>query len=325
MLSDLNTPLWPSTLAATAHGLACGALQPIATTHECVADGGIPFVVRIAANLVRKERAAAVRQTAKGEDFNPFLPYDPDLFVADLSPTHVCILNKFNVVDHHLLMVTREFEDQATALTAQDFEAMWQVLREIDGLAFYNGGKGAGASQKHKHLQLVPLPSNHASKGLQNEPRLPLEAVFDFRELQVGCPDSLAALPFAHSLVRLDPAWAKDPTQAGAETKALYDQLLRAVALSPEPPCADDSPAHNLPAHLPANTPVHNPVHYPAGAYNLLATRNWLLVVPRQAEACAGISVNALGFAGSFFVKDLDQLMQLRAIGPLSILKAVAR
>ncbi|NIO40609.1 MAG: phosphorylase, partial [Burkholderiales bacterium] len=38
---------------------------------------------------------------------NPFLPYGKDLFVSDISETHLALLNKFNVIDYHLLIVTR--------------------------------------------------------------------------------------------------------------------------------------------------------------------------------------------------------------------------
>ena len=95
---------------------------------------------------------------------NPFLPYDADLWVTDISQTHICLLNKFNVIENHILVVTRVFEDQESLLTAEDFEAMWICMAEFDGLAFYNSGPIAGASQQHKHLQIVPLPL--APKGL---------------------------------------------------------------------------------------------------------------------------------------------------------------
>lgn len=60
---------------------------------------------------------------------NPFLSYDEALWVAHLSDTHTCLLNKFNVVPHHALVVTREFQRQTDPLTAADFEATLQLLR----------------------------------------------------------------------------------------------------------------------------------------------------------------------------------------------------
>ena len=48
---------------------------------------------------------------------NPFLPYEEDLYVRHLEPNHVLLLNKFNVVENHLLVVTREFESRQTPST----------------------------------------------------------------------------------------------------------------------------------------------------------------------------------------------------------------
>jgi ATP adenylyltransferase len=152
--------LWNKIQYQTRHALDCGALQPIDTHYEFLEEGGMRFLVRILANLARKEEANQAQEATKksGKDFNPFLPYEEDLFVADISSTHLCLLNKYNVVDHHILIVTRDFEDQDTWLTEADFRALVACMMEIDGLAFYNGGRLAGASQRHKHLQLVPPP-----------------------------------------------------------------------------------------------------------------------------------------------------------------------
>jgi len=42
-------------------------------------------------------------------------------------------------------------------------------------------------------------------------------------------------------------------------------------------------------------------------AYNLLVMREWMVLVPRCRECFEGGSVNALGFAGCFFVRDFEQ------------------
>ena len=46
-----------------------------------------------------------------------------------LSPTHTLLLNKFNVVAHHVLVVTRQFESQQDPLNVQDMEATWAVMQ----------------------------------------------------------------------------------------------------------------------------------------------------------------------------------------------------
>ena len=149
--------LWSSILERTAQALECGVLHTIPTDCTFVEQDGVNFIVRLAPSLEAKEEQ---RKKVSGQECppNPFLPYDDELFVADISDTHVCLLNKFNVVEYHILIVTCSFEDQESLLTLDDFHAMWLCLAEFDGLAFYNAGTIAGASQLHKHLQMIPLP-----------------------------------------------------------------------------------------------------------------------------------------------------------------------
>ena len=74
----------------TAAALASGALQPIATEQEVVEDQGVPFIVRSVSSLARKHAALPTPSPPgspppPGERFDPFLPYDPALLVAELS------------------------------------------------------------------------------------------------------------------------------------------------------------------------------------------------------------------------------------------------
>lgn len=230
---------------ATARALASGALQPIATQTEVI-DG---FVVRAASTLAAK--AAAVQRT------DPLGDYEPDLFVGDVGSTHYVLLNKYPVVPHHLLIVTRRFAPQEELLDAADFDALAALIGELDCLGFYNAGRDAGASQARKHLQLVPAA-------------VPLEGLI-----------TRGALPFRHAyapLPRLD------------ALHRLYRELIAPWAAMP---------------------------------YNLLATRRWLLVVPRRQEHYQSISVNALGFAGSLFVRNSDELALVRGAGPMNVLRGV--
>ena len=89
---------------------------------------------------------------------NPFAAPEPALVVADAGPAHRCLLNKYPVLSRHLLIITRAFEPQERLLTAADLAAVWPWMIALGGLTFYNGGPVAGASQGHKHLQVIPLP-----------------------------------------------------------------------------------------------------------------------------------------------------------------------
>ncbi len=289
--------LWASVIEKTEQALRCGALQPIPTKYEFVEQSGIHFLVRTLSNLACKDKAKQQQDKAAtaGKEFNPFLPYDEDLFVGDISGTHVCLLNKFNVIDHHLLIVTRSFEEQSTWLTWQDFQAMWVCLAEAEGLAFYNAGKTAGASQRHKHLQLIPLPFTFMG------PKVPIEPALASATFQ-GAVGTTPDFPFVHAIARLDACWTKSPSAAAEITLKCYYALLGAVGLY--------------------DVGVSNQRQF--GAYNLLVTRQWMLLVPRTQEYFESISVNSLGFAGALLVRDEQQMKLLKDYSPLAVLRNVA-
>lgn len=282
--------LLTSLLERTAHARRCGAIDSIPTASEVIEQSGVEFQVRIVTAPAKKENAKAAQPNA-----DPFLPYDPDLFVAPISPTHVALLNKFYVVEHHLLIVTRAFEDQQVQLTHKDCDALLIALTEIDGLAFYNAGTVAGASQPHKHLQLIPLTDSTA-------PRLPIEPLLRFVQM-AGATGTVPGLPFLHAYAPMDPDWINPQKDSSASLLACYHKLLRAVG-------------------LPVDAAVGS--HATTAPYNLLATRQWLLLVPRSQECFEGISINALGFAGALLVKDAAQSATLRAHGPMTALQRVA-
>lgn len=281
-----------------AHALASGAVHSIETDQRFIEQNGVRFLVRSVSNLERKNEARAVetdRADNDGTRVNPFLPYEPDVFVADISPTHVCLLNKFYVMDHHVLIVTRAFEKQETLLTAEDFEALWACMSEIDGLGFYNSGVAAGASQPHKHIQVVPFPL--AGEG----PAIPMEPLLEKYENE-DLTTTLPGLPFVHAFQRHEVTLAARPT-AATMLHRRYLHMLERTALTARG--GQEGSAFPKP-------------------YNLLLTRGWMLVVPRTREHFNSISINALGFAGSLFVRDRQQVDVIERRGPMNALRAVA-
>jgi ATP adenylyltransferase len=281
----MNLSLHSALEERTREALACGAVQPIETEQIAIEDGGVRFVVR-------KELA---RRAGGPAPANPFLPPEPELLVAELSGTHSAVLNKFNVIERHLLIVTRRFEHQDCLLDRDDFAALAACMGQIGGLGFYNGGRAAGASQPHKHLQRVPLPL--ADEGLA----VPVEVLFP------ADADGITALPgltFDHAWAPLEPALFESAEAVGAALHDLYRRLLERVGLG-EVRVGDEARQ--------------------SAPYNLLLTRRWMLLVPRSREHYEGISVNALGFAGSLFVKDDGQMETVRRVGPMAVLRGVAR
>ena len=208
----LSGSLWQRLKAQTEYGQKTGALQPIETTAKTVDANGIPFKVYVLANLSKKEEAT--EQQGKTKPANPFLPYEDDLYVCDISKTHLCLLNKFNVVDNHFLIVTKAFELQENWLNLQDFEALAQCLAEVDGLGFFNGGRVAGSSQPHKHLQVVPLM----------EGKTAIDAAI--ASLAVGRVVRSPLFPYSHAIFR----W--EELLSAPQLVERYRELLAAVGIT---------------------------------------------------------------------------------------------
>ncbi|YAI82129.1 MAG: ATP adenylyltransferase family protein [cyanobacterium endosymbiont of Rhopalodia sterrenbergii] len=288
--------LWEKVITQTSHAINCSALQSIVTNYEFIEDANIKFLVKILDNFPQKENSQKqeIQQHKKIEKkVDPFLPYEKDLFVTNLSDTHLCLLNKYNVFDYHLLITTRVFEEQQSWLDLSDFAALCQCLSQIDGLGFYNSGTLAGASQQHKHLQLVPFPLSPEVE------KIPIESLIkkiNFQE-KVGF---ISNFNFSHALTKINLNTGKNHFQNALIILENYHKLLMAI---------------NLPLHK----------EKPTVDYNLLITRKWMMIIERSQASYESIPVNSLGFAGTFLIKNEKQMEQLKELTPLRILHNVAK
>lgn len=275
-----------ATRRTSAQARSSGALVPLDTAVRGLSSGGIRFLVRVSKDVQRKQPVTDQHQSPR-DPFAP--PYEQDLFVGHLSESHAALLNKFNVLDDHLLLITREWEEQAAMLTTADYEAMLIGLAGMDGLAFYNGGAEAGASQPHKHLQLVPLPLADGAQGIPFDDIL---AGAHWYDASVGY---VPALPFRHRIAPFDPDWLQEPAVHAHALRETTERLWRDLGYDP--------------------TKQRQPV-----PYNLLATRRWLWLVPRTTAGWLGLPVNALGYAGALIAQDEDAFQRLVETGPLELL-----
>lgn len=277
--------LWERTVRQSERSLESGDREPLATELHRFEEAGASFAVHVAVGRDRKWKTTREQQ-ARGVD--PFLaPYTDDLFVADVTETHALLLNKFNVIDHHLLLVTRAFESQANALSAADFAALWVCMAEFDSLAFYNSAPEAGASQPHKHLQLVEravLVAESSASGAD----LPVR-----RRLGAAGPG------YAYARASVPVAVGAAPSEAGTRLEALYQQLLALAAVGGAP--AAPSP------------------------YNLLLTHDAMVVIPRTRAGWDGMGINGMGYAGSLLLHRAEDFERLRATGPLAMLAHAGR
>ncbi|MFZ4564835.1 MAG: DUF4922 domain-containing protein [Prochlorococcaceae cyanobacterium] len=271
------TPLIDRVDAVSRDALAAGALVPLRTEHVDH-PGWAPFLVRRLLDPTPKH----LRQA--GPRPNPFRPWDQRLEVLGLAD-HVVLLNKFPVEPRHLLLITRGWAPQGGWLDHRDWEAVASLMAQVRGLWFFNSGPDAGASQPHRHLQLLPRDAD--------QPLCPLEQ--GFRLIADG---GAGPWPWRLGLRALPDA---DDGQRAAILAETYRQLCEAQGLGRP----DDDPRPRQP-------------------HNLLFGREWMAVVPRVLEGSRGFSLNALGFAGYLLATEDSDLDWLRSQGPLPLLRAAA-
>lgn len=223
---------------------------------------------------------------------NPFLPWDDALEVQRLAPAHVVLLNKYPVQTGHLLVISEAWRPQAGWLDRADWQAVGQLAADTGGLWFFNSCAAAGASQPHRHLQLLPRAAGEIScplAGLLHEQLETQPLSRSGNEPQHPC------WPWAYRISR------RRDSRGGSDLEELY--LAHAAALGLGTPRRDPQPRH---------------------PYNLLFDDDWLMTVRRSREHCAGFSLNALAFAGYLLATEGSDLNWLLEQGPWPLLQAVA-
>lgn len=282
--------LWQWVKEVSTAALASGALVPLSTSVQSFDFQGRKFPVRVLGKIERKEAV----KTDRPKDFNPFLPPEPALTVCQLATDYLCVLNKFNVFNNHLLVVTKDFVAQTTPLQEPEFDVVVDMLKEAPAFVFYNGGAEAGASQRHRHLQVVPLPLDDIT-GVD----VPLEVYFGTEE-DSGFDSVVGvqrALPFPHRFKWLE---SNDMWQDPKELFAAYSKML--VDLGRVATLKDEK----------------------TKPYNLIVTRKWMMVVPRLCDEYEGIPVNGLAYGGGLLVKNEQQLELLKKCGVFEVLSKCA-
>lgn len=126
MSAPQRDTLWKQVKETTEKAISVGALSSLNTRIEFVQDGGVEWFVRVVESLNKKPTNLAgmcpqsqthrntrkhthantlahntqhtgAGNNTKSPSFNPFLPYDPNLYVTTIYKTHNILLNKFNV------------------------------------------------------------------------------------------------------------------------------------------------------------------------------------------------------------------------------------
>ena len=268
-------------LQRSQEALENGALRPLSTDIETWAgsgDGG--FEIRHLVGAPPRHLRAA------GPKPNPFRPWDQRLELTRVGREHVLILNKYPVQLGHMLLISQSWQPQMGWLSLMDWTAVCQVNQDTGGLWFFNSGPHAGASQPHRHLQLLPRK--------QGDRLCPRDAWFQQHLLDATSSRPMDSLERSISIKPLPLTWS------GSALLEVYLDLCQHSGLG--------SPQRN---------------EKPLAPYNLLISAGWMALIKRSCDEVHGYSVNALGFAGYLLSTERSNRTWLEAHGPEALLKKV--
>src|SRR2546423_3608767 len=165
---------------------------------------------------------------------DPFENPPADLLIAALpskDPSHNLVLNKYPVIPNHSIIATKTSKPQTDVLEEDDLAITHACLRAwSEGsshdsprrlFAFFNSGEHSGASQPHRHLQLLPFEDMASSTSLQDDWTLLVDKM---NHPVPGKPPLLhhPSIPFRHYALRV-------PSRpSSSELHQMYLALYRA-------------------------------------------------------------------------------------------------
>lgn len=278
---------WKRALEQSEQALRQKALVPLSTSRiKLSGSRADQFELRVLNDRLPKHHRS------EGPKVNPFRPWDPELAIDTVGDDHVLILNKYPVQTGHMLLITREWASQVDWLTLKDWRALVSVDHDSTGLWFLNSGPLAGASQPHRHLQLLPRESNARSC-----PRVEwFERLLQDRSAQ----RDLSHDPLTQSCVIARRPSCVNRDNEARELHALYRHLANALSLGSKESCEP-----------------------PQAPYNLLLTRSWMALIRRRCEEAYGFSINALGFAGYLLATEQSDQDWIHQNGAEALLRQV--
>ena len=92
------------------------SIKFIESGAETVVSDGIPFEVRLITSLASKptlkdSTKSTGAKPKKKVTFDPFMPpFEPGLFITEISSTHNLLFNKFMICKMHSLVTTKDME-----------------------------------------------------------------------------------------------------------------------------------------------------------------------------------------------------------------------
>lgn len=230
---------------------------------------------------------------------DPFAPpYDPEIYICDITKEHALLFNKFSLFDYHVLIVSKDFIFQNVSLSNKDFYSALIIMKSLDAFCFFNSGQKAGASQQHFHIQAIPYSSMFEGIKFSNSFFSQAAILKNSKENHFF---QIKAFKFVHLLYFFNENILEEMDDENVQNKS---QRLEYYYLE-------------LMKKLREKRDFQD--------YNLILTSEWMLIVPRSKEKALDLfSINALGFLGSIVLKDEALLKELNKHKPLNALQSVS-
>jgi sulfate adenylyltransferase (ADP) / ATP adenylyltransferase len=219
------------------------------------------------------------------------------------------VLNKYPVISRHSILTTIGFKKQTDFLESQDLDVTYSCLQAWEAesteaspsrlFAFFNSGEHSGASQPHRHLQILPV-EDMVDPG---SPRIEWQPLIDV--MTEPLPDhpsilSNPSLPFCHYAMRIP-----ENPDAGVLQRIyryLYDYASKSVQSWNEGRALEKKAVDNNRGEA-------------SISYNLAMTTNAMAICPRRTEiatipttrgeGCAAVNGTILG--GTLMVKEKSE------------------
>lgn len=299
-----------------------------------VAHTPLQFQLRFSPSLANKPKAApSASSEPRSKPFNPFENPPSALTITPLGPSHLLVLNKFAIVPEHFILITRAFKPQTHLLDAEDLAAVYACIRayhehgtegagrlggEEELFAFFNSGPHSGASQPHRHVQLLPVARMRDGLDAAGAGEAGRWSVLADR-LVAGGEDAdegraAARLPFAAFAERLR------PEMSASDLRAAYLRLYRRACGA----AGDGQPGERRGEEEEEENDQDGGAEARI-SYNLAVTRGAMVLCPRAAEGDAvrdgegrevgRLALNGTVLAGTALVKSREEWDALRRDG----------
>ncbi|KAF2077320.1 hypothetical protein CYY_001386 [Polysphondylium violaceum] len=347
--------LWDKIKKVSERATQIGAIEKIESSPLFINENGIKFMVSVAKSLLKRpfnfQKSISTENISSLSNSNninnspkeilqppkkfidPFLPCDKDLFVQELCGTHNLVLNKFNVSNYHSIIATKEYEKQTDPLNRYDFKAIWECIIDCNMLCFFNCGPSSGASQPHKHVQLLVTPFHTCEEKdltckleqLQQQQlsdidndylKCPIESIIKLYNEPKETIFQVEQLPFKNACIyyQTDKLKSMDKDQISIYFEHHYRSLLNHLNLNSD---QDNSSSNNI-------NNIYEDTTTDFKSYNFIMTKEWMFMIPRSCYQAKGISINSVGFTGAILVRKEEELDTIKSYGIMNILKDVS-